>query len=294
MPMMQQLWQNAVAATENPELGLLAASIFQPSYLKGIGLAWMASESLEQGLKRFVENSHLINTAMQLTLVEDDDFLTIQYHPKSGQAPLLPPSKVHPCAIQLGVAFFIRMFKLASSKNIPASKVYFTFSPPENSIAYKKYFNCPIEGKHTFNGIQFSKSSLKKALPTFDPVLVELNELAIEKHLCAINDKPVSRNVSQLITHQLLTTEPLSEELISYKMHMSKRTLQRKLGEEGELFSNLLHRVRMSIATEQLSKSKRPITELALHLGYGSSSSFARAFKQHHNLTPLQYRQREN
>ncbi len=65
---MTALWALAVQATGNSELGLISASLFQPAYIKGLGLAWMASENLVEGLKLFIKNSQLVNTAFQIQL----------------------------------------------------------------------------------------------------------------------------------------------------------------------------------------------------------------------------------
>ena len=72
MANMATLWKLAVQETKNNELGLVAASLFQPVYLKSIGMAWLASANLEEGLKRFIASSQLVNTVMQIELTERD------------------------------------------------------------------------------------------------------------------------------------------------------------------------------------------------------------------------------
>ncbi len=181
METMTALWQRSVEATDNEQLGLVAASLFQPTYLKGIGLAWMASVNLEDGLRHFINGSQMINTAMQIELVEKQDELVIEYQSKLT---LDPKVKVHPCAIQLGVGFFLKMFRMAASKTIPATSVHFTF-PIESSAQaeFERYFECPVYGNKTLNSISFSRSLLQELLPTHDPELVEINEAAINKRL---------------------------------------------------------------------------------------------------------------
>ena len=108
MEKMALLWKLAVEETQNNELGLVAASLFQPAYLKSIGLAWLASANLEEGLKRYIASSQLINTAMQIELTERDgdngEEVLIQYQRK-----LAPDDRVktHHCAIELGIGFFL-------------------------------------------------------------------------------------------------------------------------------------------------------------------------------------------
>jgi AraC-like DNA-binding protein len=291
MDNMTTLWKLAVTATNNEQLGLVAASLFQPTYLKGIGLAWMASANLEEGLRRFVNNSQLINTAMQIELIEKDEQLIIEYQPKQQlQEQPKQKNKAHPCAIQLGIGFFLKMFRLAASKNIPATGVCFTF-PIDNSAkdTFEEYFQCPVYGSSKSNSISFSQPLLNELLPTYDPELVELNESAINKYIDAMNSGEVSAKVIKVIS-ELLPAGCPSEEVIAHKLFMSKRTLQRKLNKEGQPYSALLNSVRLTLAKQHLAMTKMPVTEIAYQLGYSSPSTFARAFKKQLELSPIEYR----
>lgn len=286
MEKMMKLWQLSVKATKNEQLGLVAAAIFQPAYLKGIGLAWMASANLEEGLRRFVQNSKIINTAMQIALIEEDEQLIIQY-----QSNFLTATKTqaHPCAIQLGIGFFLKMFRLAASKNIPATGVYFTFPINDSLDVYEEYFQCPVYGSSENNCISFSKSLLNELLPTHDPELVEINESAINKYIAKMGSGEVSSKVIKVVTDLLPTGCP-SEEVIAHKLFMSKRTLQRKLSQEGQPFSEILNLVRLTLAKQLLKMTSLSITEITYQLGYSSPSTFARAFKKQLSLSPIEYR----
>jgi len=290
MEKMADLWQLSVKATGNNELGLVAASLFQPTYLKGIGMAWLASANLEEGLRRFISSSQLINTIMQIDLLErnteNGEELLIQY-----QKPLTPEAtfKVHHCAIELGIGFFLKMFRLAAGKNIPATGVYFTFDIDENNQAYQDYFQCPVYGNQAFNGISFSKTLLTELLPTHDEELVELNEMVINKHLASMDNSETSSKVIKII-NELLPAGCPTEEVIAYKLHMSKRTLQRKLSQEKQSFLSLLTSVRLMLAKQKLAIKNISITEITYQLGYSSPSTFARAFKKHTQLSPVEYR----
>ncbi|AAZ27202.1 MULTISPECIES: AraC family transcriptional regulator [Colwellia] len=290
MENMATLWKLAVEATHNNELGLVAASLFQPVYLKSIGLAWLASENLEEGLKRYIASSQLINTEMQIELTErdgiDGEETLIQYQRRLTSSNTI---KVHPCAIELGIGFFLKMFRLAAGKNIPATGVYFTFAIEENNKVYEEYFQCPVYGNQAVNGIAFSKALLTETLPTHDVELVEMNEVVINKHLDSMDNGETSSKVIKMI-NDLLPLGCPTEEVIAYKLHMSKRTLQRKLSVEKQSFLALLTSVRLMLAKEKLANKRVSVTEITYQLGYSSPSTFARAFKKHTQLSPLEYR----
>jgi len=265
MAQMSELWQLASEVTGNEELGLVAASLFQPAYLKGLGLAWMVSENLVEGLKLFIKYKR---------------------DTPSGQL-----FNVQPCAIQLGVSFFLKMFRLAAGKSIPATGAYFTFPIVEKLDVYEAYFQCPVYGESDFNGISFSTKLLQELLPTHDSDLLALNKTAVSKYLASLKLGAISERVSEVVS-ALLTSGCPTEEEIAYRLHMSKRTLQRKLKAEGQSYSTLLASIRFDLAKEFLSTSSMPITDVAYQLGYSSPSTFARAFKQQFGEAPLAYRSR--
>jgi AraC-like DNA-binding protein len=286
MEKMSELWKLAVDATDNNELGLICASLFQPAYIKGLGLAWMASENIIEGLKLFIKNSQLVNTAAQIELETNDKEIIIKY---KNAGNLDNEIKVHPCAIQLGVGFFLKMFRLAAGKTIPATGVYFSLSIKEQLAVYEEHFECPIYDNHDFNGIAFSTSLLTELLPTHDADLVDVNKTAVEKYLSSLSQGDIGAQVSEALTKLLPTGCPTEEE-IAYRLHMSKRTLQRKLKAEGPSYSTLLMNIRSDLAKHYLSHTKSSMTEIAYQLGYSSPSTFARAFKQQFGNSPLEYR----
>lgn len=83
-----------------------------------------------------------------------------------------------------------------------------------------------------------------------------------------------------------------SLEQVAGSMNLGVRTLQRRLAEHELDFSQLVEDVRRSLAEGYLAGTGYSLTEIALLLGYSESSSFSRAFRRWHQLTPLQFRQR--
>jgi methylphosphotriester-DNA--protein-cysteine methyltransferase len=65
------------------------------------------------------------------------------------------------------------------------------------------------------------------------------------------------------------------------------RTLQRRLGEEGVTFQELLADVREGLARHYLTQSTLSLTEIAFLLGYDDPNSFHRAFNRWTGHTPL-------
>jgi len=71
---------------------------------------------------------------------------------------------------------------------------------------------------------------------------------------------------------------------------MSGRTLQRRLGDEGTTFRDVLADTRQELASSLLRESNRSITEIGRQVGFSEPAAFARAFRRWTGHTPTTFR----
>lgn len=84
----------------------------------------------------------------------------------------------------------------------------------------------------------------------------------------------------------------LTAQQIADRLHLSVRTLARRLAEEGSSYRAIKDALRRDIAIARLTKTRQPIGELAADLGYADPSAFYRAFVSWSGMSPEQYRSR--
>lgn len=114
--------------------------------------------------------------------------------------------------------------------------------------------------------------------------------------LSAANTDWIPTGRSSAVQQAIATTQQLAPSNVSLAMiaesvHMSDRTLTRKLLDEtGMSWSQLLRRARILAARERLSTSHDPITDIAAAVGYASQSAFNRAFREDTGRTPGEFR----
>ena len=77
---------------------------------------------------------------------------------------------------------------------------------------------------------------------------------------------------------------------VAKAVHMSPRTLRRKLALHGSSLSSLLGAERRDRAISLLRSSELSIEEMSELLGYGSVQNFTRAFRQWTGETPAAFR----
>jgi AraC-like DNA-binding protein len=71
---------------------------------------------------------------------------------------------------------------------------------------------------------------------------------------------------------------------------MSRRTLERRLSEEGTTYRDLVEGLRRGLAEQFLVEPRVAIAEVAFLLGFSEASAFHRAFKRWTGKTPTDYR----
>jgi len=82
----------------------------------------------------------------------------------------------------------------------------------------------------------------------------------------------------------------LSQDEVAKRLHMSPRTLHRRLDAEGASFRSIKEALRRDIALARLTKTRQPIARVAADLGYADTSAFYRAFTSWTGLSPERYR----
>ncbi|WP_338052617.1 AraC family transcriptional regulator [Rhodocyclus purpureus] len=92
----------------------------------------------------------------------------------------------------------------------------------------------------------------------------------------------------------LRTTLPQSPTLagVARALHLSPRTLHRRLEDEGSSFQAIKDALRRDLAISRLAKTRQPLTVIAADLGFADASAFYRAFVGWTGEAPTHYRRR--
>jgi len=75
-------------------------------------------------------------------------------------------------------------------------------------------------------------------------------------------------------------------------LHLSERTLYRRLADQGLTLGQMMDQVREQRATYLLNNTAMSIEAIAEALGFAETASFSRAFKRWKGMSPLRYRGR--
>lgn len=79
---------------------------------------------------------------------------------------------------------------------------------------------------------------------------------------------------------------------VADRLHLSERTLHRRLADEGVSFRVIKDALRRDLALARLAKSQHSVADIAAYLGYTDPSAFYRSFVAWTGVSPSQYRKR--
>jgi len=129
---------------------------------------------------------------------------------------------------------------------------------------------------------------LDRSIPADDPELIRL----LQRQVSTLETKHTGNLVAQVreALRAAILAGYAGEERIAALLSLHKRTLHRRLVDEGTQFRVLDAECRYDIARQFLEHSDLAIADVAETLGYAETSAFTRAFRRWSGTTPARWR----
>jgi len=157
---------------------------------------------------------------------------------------------------------------------------------PAHREMYEAHFGCPVKFKARQNALVFSKADMELPFVTYNADLLAIVAPQLEAELAEqLAQKTFSEQAKGILKQLLAGQRPEIEDL-ARELHLSTRTLQRRLTEQGITFQRLLDEARRELARHYLLHSSRELNETAYLLGYEDANSFFRAFHKWEGTPP--------
>jgi AraC-like DNA-binding protein len=160
-----------------------------------------------------------------------------------------------------------------------------------NLRTLERSFGCKVDCGAARNTIIFRASDATAPFVTCNVELLDLLAPQFEEQLREQKEEDSFVALVRRAIQDRLTGQRPSMDLISEALHMSPRTLQRRLQETGSSFQRVLDEARHSMARYYLSNSVLELNEAAYLLGFEDSNSFGRAFRNWEGMPPSDWRE---
>nr|HEX4313532.1 AraC family transcriptional regulator ligand-binding domain-containing protein [Kofleriaceae bacterium] len=252
----------------------------------GLGeLAARAAPTLRDSLRLLAPHVH---PAMACDLVEPAGALA-EWHQATPRA----PRGIGRYAHEYGLAYVLAHVRAVLGAPLPVARVWFAHARPRAVEPLARWFGgAELAFGAADSGLAFARGELERAPVTADPRLAAtVAELA--PRVASLSSSPattgeLASRVAAIVRDRC--PDATTADDAAALLHLSARTLQRRLESEATTFSAVFDAAREALARELLRDAALPLGEVAYRLGFADAATFSRAFKRWTGTPPGRFR----
>ena len=277
------LWRLAAETTGDPYIGLKVASFWHPSAAHALGYAWLASATLKDALERTVRYFRMMSDKEELTLETSEEEYRLIIENPAVDFPTAPEDQ------DASFAALIGLCRMCYGESFNPLRITMRRPKLPDPAPFAEHFRAPIQYSGNEDSICFDKVDAQTPLPTANAEVARANEKIIQEYLARFDRSSAAMQVRARLSEQL-SSGHATQNSVADALHMSLRTLQRRLNDEGTCYKHLLDETRRELAAHYMAESHRSINEITYLLGFSEPSNFSRAFKRWTGKSPSAYR----
>lgn len=269
---------------QEPTIALCIAQCINTANLGILGYLLHACANMGEALLRLHRYGKWISNNMEyMQIMQQGNQIELRW-PK----PKLAEGIMH----ELGMAVIQQFSVQLVGRPLNIHHVHFVHAlrgAPENLKIYEQFFGCPVLFEQPYSAFSFPASTLSMPIEKSDKALLDILQQQAEQ---ALNSMPATDIFLQQAQRKLIELCQLGEPTLTQlarQLHLSTRTLQRRLRQQEVSFQQVLDEVRQQLCTQYLHQHV-PLSDIAQLLGYSDQSAFTRAYKRWTGSTPFEQR----
>lgn len=279
----ERVLQVILAKLGDERIGLEIGWRLPPTAFGSVGHAMLASDTVGDALRVCQRFWPLIGRGLALQVAYEDAQCVLTL------VPVLPvPDSFRGIMLESALASVARGFSILAPQAMASCETWFDFPAPRHEAAVR----ARLPGvRYDMPAAQFraplSALELPLAMANAPGRRAALEQCERELAMLQLPGRVVPRVQQEL--------RPGKDgypdlERMAERLHMSARTLRRRLQEEGTQYSALLDEARRRDALRLLGNETLDIQRVAELLGYADPANFTRAFRKWTGVTPTAYR----
>lgn len=279
------VWNDLREAAGDPLLQLKAPIILPFGAYRVIDYLADASPTVGEAFERVARFFRLIAARVSLPAEAVEEGIRTTLIMEDG-------APAPPVWAEYTFAAIIGRIRTNTAKALRVERVEFAHAPLAEPSGYEAVFRCPVHFQAPFSSFTLPREEWEAPTDHGDEALAAL----LEEHAEILAERlpePASGIVSEVrqVILEALPGNPSADE-VAKGLHVSTRTLQRKLAVAGASFSEVSDELRSELAKEYLADREVRISEVAFLLGFSEQSSFNRAFRRWTGFAPGRWRGR--
>lgn len=277
----RELLEITARATATDDLALRLAAQRKLSNLGPISLVLREEPTPRAALDTLCRYLRLVNPSMSMHVEDVGNLVIIRED-------LLPsPGVPMRQSVELAVATVFRLLRDLIGAQWRPLEVCFTHRPPAHVAAHRAFFGRSARFNQEFNGLVCLATDLARPREPGDPVAAGFARKYLQ---AALRDRGESvQEACRQLMLVLLPSGSCTAQEIARHLRVDRRTLHRRLEQEGLSFSILLDQVRANLVESHLRESDLPLGEVAGLLGFARLSSFSHWFQRHFGCSASQW-----
>ena len=277
------LWRAVGEVSTDPSIGLLLGTETKTERFHPIGLAALSSENFGSAIDQMARYKQL-TCPEEILQEKNDEEWSIQFRW------LLADEVEPPVLIECCFAWVLSTARVGTGTRISPVRVELV-QPRAHVKTIERHFGCPVVCGTPRNAIIFRATDANRPFVTRNAELLGILAPQFDEELKEENgDENFIERVRIAIQQRLTGRRPTIED-IADALHISSRTLQRRLQDDGSSFQRVLEEARHQLARHYLNNSVLELNEAAYLLGYEDGNSFVRAFRTWEGIPPARWRE---
>lgn len=285
----ERLWARAAELSGDDCFGLHAAALIRPGAFDVMDYAVRTAPTLREALERLARYNRLVHDVAAFRIVDAGTIVRVEHGFVSpGHRPCRHASEFTLASLPVVAA------QICAGRSLPVLAVDFTHSAPADPAPYQEVFGLMPRFDAEVAAISFDAARLREPVPGADPGLSRIVTAHAERLLAELMPPQpgLAEQVRRFILERL-DQGPPSLRQVAHRLHLSERSLQRRLEEEGCRFADLVEQVRRELALRYIADRRLALGEVAYLLGFAEPSPFHRAFKRWTGMTPAAARRQQ-
>jgi AraC-like DNA-binding protein len=193
--------------------------------------------------------------------------------------------------LELELGAIISLHRDVMGASFAPKEIQLPFAPPRDAEIYPRMLGCRVlfgrsEGKLILDAAWLDREN---------PFRNELAYMEMVKLCDALMEELKLRTgIAGKVRELLLMNgmQPTSFESLANGLHMTGRTLRRKLRDEKTSFRKIVDELRMHVAAKYLRETELTIREIAHCVGFSEDAAFRHAFRRWTRTSPREFRGR--
>lgn len=279
-----EAYQLAIRLSDDPLLGLHVGEWLNPSNMGLLGYAMCNCATIKDALFLVLSSNAygFGNNSINFAISFDGELIRMTLNLQQ-EAELIRPWIEFTTAGW--ISHYHHLTNFIHKGQAIFSEVSLPFSSRGFDTEYHRVLGCPVSFDQPQAFITGRPEIFSQEIYTADRSSLNLfmNQLGITPGTSQLEE-----DLQYLIKESLPNVTTLEQ--AARKFNISGSTLKRRLKDKGTNFNQISADLKMNMAKQMLRNPSLSINEISYYLGYGKSSAFFRAFKNHCQQTPDQYR----